>query len=103
MVEYAIIFLISCWKNPIKELDIVVIAPNHRHIINTVVLYSIKGEVLINKYTPAVTIVAACINADTGVGPSIAKGNHTCNPNCELFAIAPINIQIPIIVIIFSV
>jgi hypothetical protein len=43
-------------------------------------LYSIKGDVRINKYTPAVTIVAACINAETGVGPSIAIGNQTCKP-----------------------
>ena len=74
-------------------------APIHRHSINTVELYSIKGDERINRYTPAVTIVAACINAETGVGPSIAKGSQTCNPNCELFAIAPINKHIPIIVI----
>jgi hypothetical protein len=55
----------------------VVIAPNHKHNSNTVLLYSTKGELRINKYTPAVTIVAACIKADTGVGPSIAIGNHT--------------------------
>jgi hypothetical protein len=36
-----------------------------------------NGEERINKYTPAVTIVAACISADTGVGPSIAIGNQT--------------------------
>jgi hypothetical protein len=54
-----------------------VIAPNHKHKINTVELYSIKGLVRINKYTPAVTIVAACINAETGVGPSMAMGSHT--------------------------
>ena len=40
--------------------------------------------------TPAVTIVAACINADTGVGPSIASGNHVCNPNCADLPTAPI-------------
>jgi hypothetical protein len=55
-------------------------APIHKDSIKTVELYSIKGDVLINKYTPAVTIVAACINAETGVGPSIAIGNQTCNP-----------------------
>jgi hypothetical protein len=43
-------------------------APTHKHNIKTVELYSIKGDVLINKYTPAVTIVAACISAETGVG-----------------------------------
>jgi len=58
----------------------VVIAPIHKQSIKTVELYSIKGEVRINKYTPAVTIVAACIKAETGVGPSIAIGNQTCKP-----------------------
>ena len=67
----------SCWNKPIRELNTVVIAPNHKHNISTVELYSIKGEERINKYTPAVTIVAACIKALTGVGPSIAIGNHT--------------------------
>jgi len=41
--------------------------------------------------TPAVTIVAAWIKAETGVGPSIASGNHVCKPNCADFPIAPIN------------
>ena len=40
---------------------------------------------------PAVTIVAACINADTGVGPSIASGNQVCSPNWADLPIAPIN------------
>ena len=76
-MEYAITFLMSCWNKPIRELNTVVIAPNHKHNNKTVLLYSINGELRINKYTPAVTIVAACINADTGVGPSIAIGNQT--------------------------
>lgn len=89
-------FFMSCWNKPISELNTVVIAPIHKHSNNTVELYSIKGEERISKYTPAVTIVAACINAETGVGPSIAIGNQTCNPICELLAIAPINRHIPI-------
>jgi len=72
--------LISCWNKPISELNTVVIAPTHKQSNKTVELYSIKGEALINKYTPAVTIVAACIKADTGVGPSIAIGSQTCKP-----------------------
>jgi len=47
------------------------------------------GEHLIIRNTPAVTKVAAWINADTGVGPSIASGNHTCKPNCADFPIEP--------------
>lgn len=63
--------MISCWNRPIRELNTVVIAPIHKHKIKTVELYSIKGDVRINKYTPAVTIVAACISAETGVGKSV--------------------------------
>ena len=57
---------------------------------------SINGEKRIIKKTPAVTIVAACIKAETGVGPSIASGNQVCKPNCADFPIAPINKNIPI-------
>lgn len=46
--------------------------------------------------------MAACISAETGVGPSIAIGNQTCKPTCELLAIAPINKHIPINTIISS-
>src|SRR5260370_21318420 len=42
-------------------------------------------------YTPAVTIVAAWINALTGVGPSIASGNQTYNGSCADFPVAPTN------------
>jgi hypothetical protein len=81
-----------------RELNTVVIAPIQRHNNRTVLLYSIKGELRIKRYTPAVTIVAAWIKADTGVGPSIAIGNQTCSPICELFAIAPMSKHIPIII-----
>ena len=42
---------------------------------------------------PAVTIVAAWINADIGVGPSIESGNQTCNGACADLPMAPINKQ----------
>jgi hypothetical protein len=57
-----------------------VIPPIHKHNNKTVELYSNKGDERINRYTPAVTIVAACINAETGVGPSMAIGSHTWRP-----------------------
>jgi hypothetical protein len=41
--------------------------------------------------TPAVTIVAAWISADTGVGPSIASGSQVCKPSCADLPIAPMN------------
>ena len=42
-----------------SELNTVVILPIHKQRIRTVGLYSIKGELRISRYTPAVTIVAA--------------------------------------------
>jgi len=44
-------------------------------------LFSNKVEHRIIKTTPAITSVAAWINAETGVGPSIASGNQMCSPN----------------------
>ena len=46
--------------------------------VRTLGAYSKRGDNLHTIKTPAVTIVAACINAETGVGPSIASGNHVC-------------------------
>ena len=44
---------------------------------------------LATKKTPAATIVAACIKALTGVGPSIASGSHMWKGICALLPIAP--------------
>ena len=41
--------------------------------------------------TPAVTIVAAWMSAETGVGPSIASGSQMCSGICALLPIAPTN------------
>jgi len=35
------------------------------------------GDTRAIRYTPAVTMVAAWMRADTGVGPSMASGSHT--------------------------
>ncbi len=39
-------------------------------------------------------MVAACINAETGVGPSIASGNQMCKGNMADFPAPPIKIKI---------
>ena len=41
--------------------------------------------------TPAVTMVAAWIKAETGVGPSMASGSQVCSRNCADLPIAPMN------------
>ena len=40
-------------------------------------------------YTPAVTIVAAWISAETGVGPAMASGNQTYSGTCADLPVAP--------------
>ncbi len=41
--------------------------------------YSKSGEQRATMNTPAVTMVAAWIRAETGVGPSIASGSQVCS------------------------
>ena len=48
---------------------------------------------------PAVTMVAAWISAEIGVGPSIESGSQTCSGNCALLPMAPMNRQMQITVI----
>ena len=45
---------------------------------------------------PAVTIVAAWISAEIGVGPSIESGSHTCSGTCADLPMAPMNRQMQI-------
>ena len=40
---------------------------------------------------PAVTMVAAWIKAEMGVGPSIESGSQTCSGSCADLPIAPTN------------
>ena len=79
----------SFWTIPIEAPKNAVNEPIKDILIKIDEEYSKIGENLIIKKTPAVTIVAECNNADTGVGPSIASGNQVCNPIWEDFAIAP--------------
>src|SRR5699024_9164379 len=53
-------------------------------------------DILDIRYTPEVTIVAACINAETEVGPAIASGSQRNNGICALLPVAPISISMPI-------
>ena len=52
---------------------------------------------------PAVTIVAAWIRAEIGVGPSIESGSHTCSGTCADLPMAPTNRQMQISVMAATV
>ena len=49
------------------------------------------GLMRVIKNTPDVTMVAAWMRAETGVGPSIASGNQRYNGSCALLPHAPTN------------
>lgn len=70
----------SFWTKPTLAAKNAVREPTMVTTNNIEGLFSKKYEQRIIKKTPAVTNVAACIKAETGVGPSIASGNQTCNP-----------------------
>src|SRR3984957_4003424 len=48
---------------------------------------------------PAVTMVAAWINAEICVGPSMESGSHTCKGTCADLPMAPTNKQMQVNVI----
>ena len=56
-----------------------VIAPMTSTNESAVSLSSNSGDMRATMKMPAVTIVAAWINAEIGVGPSMESGSHTCN------------------------
>jgi len=48
-----------------------------------------NGNILPIMNTPAATMVAAWIRAETGVGPAMASGSQTCSGNCADLETAP--------------
>ena len=87
----------SHWATAIVAENTAVIQPTHMTKVSTGVVPPStapavnNGNIRPTMNTPAATIVAAWISALTGVGPSIASGNHTCNGNWALLPIAPKN------------
>ena len=76
-VEYASTFLMSDCATAIVAANRAVKAPTHATIVGAQSAAAASiGFMRVIKKTPAVTIVAAWISADTGVGPSIASGSH---------------------------
>ncbi len=82
----------SSWTNAISAAPSIVMPPT----IPTI--WSTTGSASMNtknrrptRYTPAATIVAAWISAETGVGPAIASGSQTWSGNCADLPIVPPN------------
>src|SRR6056297_3360728 len=82
----------SFWATAIVAANSAVIAPIHAINIGTQSAAAPStGLTRTMRYTPAVTIVAAWMSADTGVGPAIASGNHTYSGSCADLPTAPTN------------
>ena len=79
----------SYWTSPSNPVEMAVIEPMIKTKDKALVDNSNKGDILANMKTPAVTIVAAWMSAEIGVGPSIESGSHTCNGICADLPIAP--------------
>ena len=66
---------------------------------SAVVDNSNNGDIRATMKIPAVTIVAAWISAEIGVGPSIESGSQTCKGTCADLPMAPINSKMQVTVI----
>jgi len=70
-----------------------VVAPITRTNDSAVSEYSKSGDMRATMKMPAVTMVAAWIRADIGVGPSMESGSHTCSGTCADLPMAPMKRQ----------
>ena len=86
----------SFWAQPTVAANSAVEAPMIVTIASVVGANSSIGDMRAIRNTPAVTIVAAWISAETGVGPSIASGSQTCSPIWADLPQAPTNSRMPI-------
>ena len=87
----------SFWASAIVAANSAVIAPIQAIVVGTQSYEAaITGLMRVSRNTPPVTIVAAWISADTGVGPSMASGSHRYSGSCALLPAAPINSSIAI-------
>src|SRR5262245_20905003 len=73
-VEYASTRLMSYCTSAIEAARIAVSAPTVATIVDVCGVNWNSAAERATMYTPAVTMVAAWISAETGVGPSIASG-----------------------------
>ena len=76
-----------------------VVAPMISTIESAVSDSSNSGDMRATMKIPAVTMVAAWINAEIGVGPSMESGNHTCSGTWADLPIAPTKRQMQVKVI----
>src|SRR5258708_39920025 len=95
-VEYATTRLMSLFTTPSNPMKNAVVAPMTSTNDNAVSECSNSGDMRATMKIPAVTIVAAWMSAEIGVGPSIESGNQTGSGTCADLAMAPMKRQMQI-------
>src|SRR3982751_6235521 len=95
-VEYATTRLMSFCTMPRNAMNSAVVAPMMVTKASAVVDSSNRGLMRATMKMPAVTIVAAWISAEMGVGPSIESGSQTCSGTCADLPMAPTKRQMQI-------
>src|SRR5688572_21429531 len=86
----------SYWVRATSAIERAVTDPTTKTTERAVSESSKSGDMRATMKMPAVTMVAAWISAEIGVGPSIESGSQTCSGNCALFPIAPTNSRMQI-------
>ena len=79
----------SNWVIATRAIETAVSAPTASTTESAVCDNSYSGDMRATMKMPAVTIVAAWISAEIGVGPSIESGSQTCSGNWALLPMAP--------------
>src|SRR5580658_555892 len=95
-VEYAMTRLMSLFTTPNNPMKNAVVAPITSTNDNAASECSNSGDIRATMKIPAVTIVAAWMSAEIGVGPSMESGNQTCSGTCADLAMAPMKRQMQI-------
>src|SRR5271154_1642814 len=89
----------SLLMTPRNPMNRAVVAPITSTNESAVSEYSNSGDIRATMKMPAVTMVAAWISAEIGVGPSMESGSHTCKGTCADLPMAPTNRQMQVKVI----
>ena len=83
--------LMSFCTRPTVAAKKAVVAPKKVTTVSATGASSKSGDRRATMNTPAVTMVAAWMRAETGVGPSMASGSQVCSRNCADLPMAPMN------------
>src|SRR6202165_1900020 len=86
----------SLFTMPSSPMKNAVVAPMINTTDSAVSDSSNSGDMRATMNMPAVTMVAAWISAEMGVGPSMESGSHTCKGTCADLPMGPLNRQMQV-------